>query len=143
MITITSTPPGDHLLGEVPEPVLFNTWKHHAGALRQRVAEAAQHGAAALPELSGQLVVMGTELMDLYVGALTPAEIAHKVIADLKAQNRLGPDAYRAWLQANGGYAVLTFPEDGSRWVLRAGAEGGRYVHVHPGRWSPATRRVR
>jgi len=28
-------------------------------------------------------------------------------------------------------------------WVLRAGAEEGRYVHVHPGRWAPATRRVR
>ena len=43
----------------------------------------------------------------------------------------------------SGGYAVLTLPEDGSRWVLRLGDEGDRYVHVHPGRWSPETRRVR
>ena len=40
-------------------------------------------------------------------------------------------------------YRVLTFPEEGSRWVLRMGDEAGRYVHVHPGRWSPATLRVR
>jgi hypothetical protein len=27
--------------------------------------------------------------------------------------------------------------------VLRQGDEAGRYVHLHPGRWAPATRRVR
>ena len=41
-----TSPLGDHLLGEVPPPVLFNTWKHHAGALRQRIAEAVRAGAA-------------------------------------------------------------------------------------------------
>ena len=32
---------------------------------------------------------------------------------------------------------------DGSAWVLRQGEEGGRYVHVHPGRRTPPTLRVR
>ena len=27
--------------------------------------------------------------------------------------------------------------------MLRVGDEGGRHVHVHPGRWVPQTRRVR
>jgi hypothetical protein len=134
---------GGHLLGEVPEPVLFNTWKHHAGALRERVRQAPAAGVPGLADLAGRLVVLGTELMDLYTGSLTPAQIAAQVIADLQAQGRLALDAYRTWLAESGGYGVLTIVEDGSRWVLRLGEEGGRYVHVHPARWAPATRRVR
>jgi hypothetical protein len=138
-----TSPLGEHLLGEVPPPVLFNTWKHHAGALRQRVEEVARAGPAALPELAERLVVMGTELMDLYTGAFSPTEVAEKVVAALRAAGRLEPDAYRAWLQESGGYAVIELAEDRSRWVLRQGAEGERYVHVHPARWAPQTRRVR
>lgn len=134
---------GDHLLGEVPAPVLFNSWKHHAGALRRRVEEAARGGPAGLGELAGRLVVLGSELMDLYTGALAPAEVAAHVLAALKAENRLEVEAYRAWLRGNAGYAVIPFAEDGSRWVLRLGEENGRYVHVHPARWAPQTRRVR
>ncbi|MCI0460830.1 MAG: hypothetical protein L0Z62_28105 [Gemmataceae bacterium] len=136
-------PLGTHLLGEVPAPVLLNTWKHHAGALRQRIEEVAALGQAGLEELAERLVVVGTELMDLYTGALTPAEIAARVIAALRAAGRLEPEAYRAWLRDSGGYGVIDLAEDGSRWVLRAGEEGERYVHVHPARWAPCTRRVR
>ncbi len=143
MNAATTSIVGDHLLGEVPPPVLFNTWKHHAGALRQRIEETASGGAAALSELAGRLVVLGTELMDLYTGTFAPAEIAVKVIAALQAEGRLDVEPYRAWLKANAGYTVIPFAEDGSRWVLRFGDEGGRYVHVHPARWAPATRRVR
>jgi hypothetical protein len=128
---------------EIPAPVLFNTWKHHAGVLRQRVAKITRAGAAVLRELPQQLLVIGTDLMDLYTGVLTPAEIAGKVISALEADRRLQSESYQAWLDANGGYGVLTFTEDGSRWVLRRGAEPDRHVHVHPARWSPHTLRVR
>ncbi len=122
--------------------MLLNTWKHHAGALRRRIAEAARGGEAGLAVLAEGMVVIGTELMDLYVGRLTPAEIAAKVVAQLQADGVLAPDAYRAWVAAEGGYRLLTFAEDDSVWVLRAGDEE-RYVHVHPARWAPATLRVR
>src|SRR5207248_6295319 len=39
------------------------------------------------------------------------------------------------------GYAMLGLP-DGSRWAVRLGPAGGRYLHVHPGRWVPHTIRV-
>jgi hypothetical protein len=130
-------------LFEVPDPVLLNTWKHHAGALRHRIRLTAHGGQAGLIELAGQLVVLGTELMDLYVGRLAPAEIAERVLAGLRAEDRLPLDHFRSWVAAGGGYQVLTFPEDASRWVLRMGEEDARYVHVHPARWAPATLRVR
>jgi hypothetical protein len=127
----------------VPAPVLLNTWKHHAAALRCRIHLAAEAGQAGLDELADNLIVIGTELMDLYVGRYSPAEIAGKVLAALRADNRLALDAYRAWVRAAGGYQVIELAEDASRWCLRLGDETDRYVHVHPARWAPETRRVR
>src|SRR5947208_2209005 len=69
----------------VPAPVLFNPWKHHAGVIRQRVAAAVAAGPAALRPLTGELVVIGTELMDLYLGGFTPAQLGEWVVRTLEA----------------------------------------------------------
>jgi hypothetical protein len=122
---------------------LFNPWKHHAGAIRRRIAAAASAGPAAVAELAPQLLVIGTELMDLYTGPLSPADVAAGVIRQLTEEDRLDVAPYREWLEGSRGYRVLTLPQDASAWVLRLGDEGGRHVHVHPGRWTPNTRRVR
>jgi hypothetical protein len=128
---------------EVPAPVLFNTFKHHAGALRVRIAQATKQGERALLEMADRVVVLGTKLMDLYIGPLAPAEIGRRVLDILAADGRLERSAFRAWIEQQGGYVVVTFPAEGSNWVLRAAEESDRYVHLHPGRWSPATVRVR
>jgi hypothetical protein len=128
---------------EVPWPILFNTWKHHAKALRWRVEEAARAGEAGLEELAGRMVVIGTKLMDLYIGRLWPAEVGARILAALAAEGRLTLPDYREWVEGGDGYRLLTFPEDDSRWVLGVGDVADRYVHLHPGRWSPATVRVR
>jgi hypothetical protein len=96
-----------------------------------------------LQGLANGLIVIGAELMDLYIGRLSPAAIAGKVLATLQADNLLELHAYRTWLRASDGYRVLTFSEDESRWILRLGDEADRYVHVHPARWAPRTLRVR
>src|SRR5438105_2685023 len=106
---------------DAPPPVLFNAWKHHAGALRRRIAETSRAGPEGLAALAPQLLVIGTELMDLYTGALWPVEIGAGVVAQLHADDRLDPDVYRRWLEENRGYRVLTLPEDASAWVLRFG----------------------
>jgi hypothetical protein len=130
-------------LWEAPHPVLLNTWKHHAAALRLRVRETIAAGAAALDVLARNLVVTGTELMDLYVGALSPRAIGEGVLAQLRSDHRLSLDVYRAWIQGNRGYRVLALPDDASQWVLRMGDETDRWVHVHPARWAPKTCRVK
>jgi hypothetical protein len=126
---------------EAPAPVLLNGWKHHAGALRQRIRETVEAGDVGLAELAGRLVVIGTELMDLYTGDLTPTAIADQVLAELTADGHLASNAYGTWVAEGGGYRVTTLPDE-SRWVLRLG-DADRYVHVHPARWAPRTRRVR
>jgi len=80
--------------------------------------------------------------MDLYHGPLSPREIADAVMAELVSARRETPGEFRKWVEAVGGYRVIEFPEDTSRWVLRAG-DGERFVHVHPARYSPHTVRVR
>jgi hypothetical protein len=125
---------------EAAVPVLLNTWKHHAGTLRRRIQAAIQSGD--LQTLADGMVVIGTDLMDLYLGPLSPAEIGKLVVDLLAVEHRLEREAYQSWVLAGGGYQMLAL-SDGSRWVLRLGDEPDRYVHVHPGRHADHTRRVR
>ncbi len=134
-------PAADGSLAESPPPVLLNTFKHHADTLRQRICSAIAKGQPGLDELARNLVVIGTKLMDLYTGPLTPRQIGEEVIRQLGPE-RLEQAAFRAWIEEGGGYRVIPFP-DGSQWVLRLADERDRYVHAHPGRWVPNTCRVR
>jgi hypothetical protein len=125
----------------VPPPVLFNTWKHHAGWVRGRIAEAASGGDAGLKELADEVVVTGTKLMDFYTGELSPSAVAERVLDQLQAAGLSEFEPFERWVQDAGGYRMLTLPDDGSRWVLRLG-EGERYVHLHTARYSPHSLRV-
>ncbi|MFO0880643.1 MAG: hypothetical protein U0840_25125 [Gemmataceae bacterium] len=128
---------------EVFPPVLFNTFKHHAGALRARIATVVRLGSPALADLGARLSLVGTRLMDLYVGELTPRDLSAWVVSQLRAIDRLPLESYRSWLLAGEEYTLFTHQADGSRWVLRLGDEKDRYIHLHPGRASPQTVRVR
>lgn len=128
---------------EPPAPVLLNVWKHHAGALRGRIREAIAAGPAGLDALASQLTVVGADLMDLYLGDLSPGRIGELLLGRLRAAGHFELPAYRDWIAEGGGYRVLDLDEDGSRWVLRLGDAADRYVHVHPARWAPLTCRVR
>jgi hypothetical protein len=138
---VTSLSPAPDLW-EVPAPFLFNAWKHHAGHLRRRVRDAVAAGPDGIDALARNLVVVGTELMDLYTGALHPAEIADRLAERLRADRLDESGAYRAWVAEAGGFRLLTL-DDQSGWLLRAGDPDGRFAHVHPGRWVPHTVRVR
>lgn len=126
-------------LDPIPAPVLYNLWKHHANWVAARLS-AIEPGD--LPGLAAELVVVGTRLMDLYAGDLTAAGVAAWAFEALEADGVLAPDSFATWLDAGGGYRLLTHPIDGSAWTIRLGEVGGRYVHLHPGRHAPHTLRV-
>jgi hypothetical protein len=128
-------------MNEPPHPVLLNTWKLHAGWIRWRIGEAVAVGAAAVDALPRELAVVGTRLMDLYTGPLTPEVIGEHVVGRLRAAGRLEFEPLSAWLQGQGEYALVELP-DGSKWTIRLGPPEGRYLHLHPGRWVPNTMRV-
>lgn len=125
----------------VPHPVLFNAWKHHAGWVRERIALAADGGQDGVSAVASAVVVCGTKLMDFYLGDLTPWAVGESALAHLQRLGKREFPAFRDWLAPQGGFSGFTAP-DGSRWILRAGDEAGRYVHLHPGRYSPYTARV-
>jgi hypothetical protein len=122
--------------------VLLNAWKHHAGFLRYRIRAAAAEVDSGLDRLTANLIVVGTKLMDLYIGDRTPHDIGQQLLDQLRATSRLELDVLRTWLAAHGHFVTTTI-DDGSVWVLRLGDVAGRYLHVHPGRWTPRTVRVR
>lgn len=125
----------------IPHPALLNTWKHHAGWLRWRVGRAVSGGAAAVAELARELVVIGNRLMDLYTGPLTPADIGREALAQLEATGLQAYESLAVSLAAQNGYALLTL-SDGAAWTVRLGPADGRFVHLHPGRWTTNTMRV-
>jgi hypothetical protein len=128
-------------LPHLPRPALLNTWKHHAGWIRWRIGEAVLGGASGVAGLTREMAVVGARLMDLYVGNFTPAEIGSSIVDQLKSAALLEFDPLAVWLQPQGEFALLELP-DGSKWTLRLGPRDGRYLHLHPGRWSPRTIRV-
>ncbi|MGL6075048.1 MAG: hypothetical protein ACRC8S_12890 [Fimbriiglobus sp.] len=138
MITTTHHPTAH----TVPHPVLFNTWKHHAGWVREQIADAAARGEAGLVQLSEAVVVCGTTLMDFYFGQLTPWQLGEQTLAYLRDTGKSDFPTFQDWLQAQDGYAPFDIAEDGSKWILRSGVQSDRYVHLHPGRYSPHTIRV-
>jgi hypothetical protein len=126
---------------DLPHPALLNTWKHHAGWIRGRIAAAVKSGREGVEALPAEMAVVGARLMDLYTGSFTPAEIAEFVFADLKSRELFEFDALSKWLAERGEYAMTELP-DGSKWTIRLGPADGRYLHLHPGRWVPQTMRV-
>ena len=137
---MTSTSQDPEIQG-VPHPALLNTWKHHAGWVRSRIAAAVSNGSAGVAALPAEMAVVGSRLMDFYTGALSPADVAEFVFADLKGRALFAFDPLAKWLAERGEYALTELP-DGSKWTIRLGPAGGRYLHLHPGRWAPHTIRV-
>src|SRR5262249_18692034 len=102
-------------LPHLPHPALLNTWKHHAGWIRSRIAAAVSAGSAGVGALPKEMAVVGARLMDLYTGSFAPAEIAEHVFADLKARNLFEFAPLAKYLAERGEYALTELP-DGSKW---------------------------
>ena len=99
---------------DVPSPVLFNPWKHHAGALKARVEAIAGGGDEALRRAASHVAILGTKLMDVYTGALSPRDVSARVIRRLQDEGRLEREAYRAWILGSDEYAYAAVgPFDG------------------------------
>lgn len=81
--------------------------------------------------------------MDLYLGKCTPQFISKSIIRFLETSELLNEIKYNEWLTSGGTDYKLFKVTDKSIWTLRFGVTPKRYVHVHPGRNSPNTIRVK
>ena len=128
----------DNLL---PSPINFNCWKHHAGYIKEQIKNISIKSDIFL--LKKHLLKIGESQMDLYFGKLTPTEISRQIISHQKKAKILEPDKYINWLKEERGDYKLVQLSDSSIWTLRLGEDRERYVHIHPGRYSPQTIRVK
>ena len=123
-------------------PLTFNCWKHHAGFIKKQI-EFYGSEKISVEELQKTLLVIGESQMDLYVGKLSPRIICDEIISKLKSEGVLAFEDYKKWLFEKGKEYKLTEISDSSVWALRLGNQEERYVHIHPGRYSPVTLRVK
>jgi hypothetical protein len=127
---------------KVPLPVTFNCWKHHAGFIKSQTA-LLQKSKMSKDALRKLLLIIGESQMDLYLGKLNPNQIANQIINNAKGYGAKSYSAYGNWLTEDGkGYKQMRI-SDKSIWNLRLGNEKKRYIHIHPGRYSPLTIRVK
>lgn len=125
----------------VPRPVNFNCWKHHARFIKQQI-----RGIKNIHDLESLKVILlktGESQMDLYLGRLSPAEISEQVILALHQNKVFTQIDYKNWLlKKENDYQVVEL-KDKSIWVLRYGGNSEKYIHIHPGRYSPHTIRAK
>ena len=127
---------------EIPVPFMFNALKHHRGFVQQ-IIRSARQDVQVRQLLVDELDKLGNLMMDFYLGALTPLDICRDIKKYLLAQGCFAANSYAKWLAVSKGKYRLVEISDGSRWTLLAGREAGRFVHVHPARYSPLTMRMR
>ncbi len=147
----------------VPAPFLFSSLKHHAGYVAEFIRtfrnreepagrktglpgpknpDAVYESGSAL-NLMEDLIVIGNSQMDFYTGYLSPEQIAREMTGYFRRLNILGEKEYLQWISSAGSSYRATTLSDGSVWVLLPGKIPGRHIHIHPGRYSRCTVRVR
>ncbi|GHA68579.1 hypothetical protein [Pontibacter akesuensis] len=123
---------------QLPEPVLFHALKHHLDFIEGFVQESVR-----VPEqqLIKALRTIGSSQLDLYLGPLSPQQLAREAILYLQERQLLQPEPYLRHL-GSAGFQVLPL-SDGSDWTLRWGLAENRHVHLHPARYARHTLRVK
>ena len=125
----------------LPPPIKFNCWKHHAGFIKEQIRTFSKESDIIL--LKKHLHKIGESQMDLYLGKLNPADISKQIISYMKKEKNLERKNYIPWLKDEGSdYKLIQLP-DTSIWTLRLSEDRKKYVHIHPGRYSPHTIRVK
>ena len=125
----------------VPLPISFNCRKHHAGLIKEQIRQINSEND--LETLKFFLLKIGESQMDLYLGKFSPEEISNQVIKTLKREKIFSFENYKKWLCKDGNDYQLITLKDKSIWILRLGENLQSYIHIHPGRYSPNTIRVK
>lgn len=126
---------------DVPPPINLNCWKHHAGFITHQIKTVKK--IETLDELKTHMLKIGESQMDLYFGKYSPAEVSEQIISSLKRNKICSSEEYKDWFKKDGKDYQLLKLKDNSVWTLRLGDDLMGYVHIHPGRYSPSTIRVK
>lgn len=123
---------------KIPDPVTFNPLKHHLGFILQQLKVWQKKE---WTEVTHEMKSIGSNLIDLYFGKLTVAEICNECLTYFETQSINSPEMFLEWLSPNE-YQKIEL-SDKSLWVIKKGTNNKRYIHIHPAKNSPFTIRVR
>lgn len=126
---------------QIPLPINLNCWKHHAGFIKKQIDSVKE--TKELDQLKFYLLKIGESQMDLYFGEYSPVRISEQILDCLHRKKIFSALLYKDWLSKDGKDYQLVELKDKSIWTLRLGDDAERYVHIHPGRYSPNTVRVK
>jgi hypothetical protein len=125
----------------IPPPINLNCWKHHSGFIKKQIESVKE--IKDLDQLKVYLLKIGESQMDLYFGEYSPTKISEQILDYLHSKKIFSSSQYQDWLSKDGKEYRLVELKDRSIWTLRLGDDAERYVHIHPGRYSPNTVRVK
>jgi len=128
----------DFILPEIPPPVTFNPHKHHFYFLKEQVIKWQNLPWTAVEK---NLLLMGNNLSDLYWGKLSVEKICRECRLLAEKENLTSAEKLNDWLFPMEFRKVKL--SDHSEWVIKPGLDTGRFLHIHPAKYSPFTIRVR
>lgn len=123
---------------KIPEPITFNPHKHHFGFLLEQIKNWKKTNRE---DVKNEMCVIGTNLLDLYLGELTVQKICKECITWLKKENISEPKDLKKWLNPQE-YGKIEL-SDHSVWLIKEGFDIKRFVHIHPAKNSLKSIRVK
>ncbi len=121
-----------------PVPLTFNPYKHHFRFLLQQIGVWKN---MEWREVHNELLYIGENLLDLYIGDLTLDEICDECIHYFQNRNITSKDLFLNWLHPFE-YRKIKL-NDFSEWVVKESNDHEKYIHIHPAKHSVHTIRVR
>jgi hypothetical protein len=119
-------------------PVAFNPHKHHLGFLKQKIP---QWKTEPWDIVKQEILLIGTNLMDVYHGDLSVTQILEQVIDFSGKEGLTDAEKLAEWLGHHEYRKIML--SDESLWVVRQGLKRGYFLHIHPANHSPFTVRIR
>lgn len=119
-------------------PVTFNPYKHHLGFLREKIEVWRKMD---WKEAENEIRLIGNNLIDLYTGKLSIDEIIRETIIFAEENDLTSAEKLAQWLHPLD--YRKTELSDNSFWVIKQGQIATRFLHIHPGKYSPFTIRIK
>src|SRR5664279_93390 len=128
---------------QIPEPVLFNPFKHHLGFIKEFINRNTDKPVLNIQMLLTDIKHLGTSVMDIYNGKLSVRNICSETEEFLSNKGIISQVLYSQWAGTNTDSFRITTLSDGSQWTLKYHNDHQRFIHLFPARNSPYTFRVK
>jgi len=122
------------------DSIVFNPIKHYLPYIKSFVKTSIQNFDPSL--ISNELKLIGESQMDLYTGNLNTKIIFSETIEFLRLQKIEDYHSFSNWIKNENNFFTYKL-SDHSLWVLRSGIDEKKFIHIHPGRHSLNTIRVK